>query len=94
MKLPGFIAEPSVYQPINSYATAVTFEATQKGCTVYPQRASGPGGPIGLPGQDCYGACFHLCVTTTGTTDGPFFNHCMDQCQGTCSAVVSHPVVL
>jgi hypothetical protein len=70
------------------------FSATQKGGTVYPQRAIGPGGPIGLPGQDCYGACFHLCAKTGGTINSPFFNQCMDNCIGTCTELVYRPVAL
>jgi hypothetical protein len=66
---------------------AETFEPMDKGPTLHPQRATGPGGPIGLPGQDCYGACFHLCATG-GTINSPYFQQCLDNCTSTCAEIV------
>jgi hypothetical protein len=50
--------------------------------SVVPQRATGPYGPIGLPGQDCSEACLHLCMLfpMPGGWKG-----CQEQCQATCT---------
>jgi hypothetical protein len=46
---------------------------------VVPLRVSGPFGPIGLPGQDCNGACLHVCMMSGGG-----IQHCMQTCMSTC----------
>lgn len=89
-KMPGFTAEASLYKTSNSYSMAATFEAIQKGRTVYPQRdrPTGPSGPFGLPGTRCYGACFHVCAMRGGgspTTTNPFFMECIENCMKTCT---------
>jgi hypothetical protein len=76
-QLPGFTAEHS----LNS-STGETFRTTLRyasiGSSVHPQRARGPWGPIGLPGQDCDGACLHICMTFGGGAD--CFARCRDNC--------------
>jgi hypothetical protein len=81
MNMPGFTAETSLYKGSKPYGMAGTLQAIQLSTTVYPQmrRATGPYGPIGFPGQDCYGACLHVCMTFGG-----FFDRCMNDCQSTC----------
>jgi hypothetical protein len=46
---------------------------------VVPLRVSGPFGPIGLPGQDCQGACLHICMMS-----GWGREQCMQSCLSTC----------
>jgi hypothetical protein len=42
-------------------------------------RPTGPYGPIGLPGQNCVGACIHVCL------HGPIFqDRCLNDCLSTC----------
>lgn len=62
--------------------------------TLYPQtrigrfiasRPTGPAGPIGLPGQDCTGACWHVCASFAFGPSGYFFNQCMAECLSKCS---------
>jgi hypothetical protein len=45
------------------------------------ERPSGPFGPIGLPGQDCAGACWHICMSFGG---GP---RCLESCLLSCREV-------
>jgi hypothetical protein len=80
MNTPGFTAAASLYETSNSYGMAATFEAMQKGRTVYPQRVAGPFGPIGLPGQNCGEACLHVCMMTGRTSQ-----ECRDSCMNTCT---------
>jgi hypothetical protein len=42
-------------------------------------RVSGPYGPIGLPGQDCNGACLHVCMMS-----GSGLQQCLQSCMSTC----------
>ena len=71
MNTPGFTAEASIYKTSKRYGMAVTREAIELEATLYPQmrRATGPYGPIGLPGQGCEGACEHMCKTFGGGLD-------------------------
>ena len=84
MNIPEFTAEASLYNTSKPYGVAARFEAMRLSRTVYPQRATGPYGPIGLPGQDCYGACWHICMTFGG---GSSWNlgQCIENCKSTCS---------
>jgi len=77
-KVPGFTAEASLYKTSKPYAR---LEAMRISRTVHPQRYTGPFGPIGLPGQDCHGACLHMCMTFGG---GRSLDQCMDICRSTC----------
>ncbi|MCK6470086.1 MAG: hypothetical protein L6Q53_18110 [Candidatus Brocadia sinica] len=81
MNMPEFTAEASLYKRSRPYGVAATLQAIHLSTIVYPQirRATGPHGPIGFPGQDCYGACWHVCMTFGG-----FFDQCMDSCQSSC----------
>ena len=79
MKIPGFTAGASLYKTSRPYSMAVIFEGLD--ARLYPQRVTGPGGPIGLPGQDCQGACWHLCMSFGG---GP---NCIDNCMRSCSGI-------
>lgn len=85
MNMPGFTAEASLYKTSKHYSMAATLEGVGLSSTLYPQmrRATGPSGPIGFPGQDCGGACWHLCKMTGGGEW--FFDHCMNSCQSSCS---------
>lgn len=47
---------------------------------VVPLRVRGPFGPIGLPGQDCFGACLHVCMLS-----GWMLQQCLQSCMSTCS---------
>lgn len=86
MNIPGFTAEASLYKTSKHYGMAATLEAIELSTTLYPQmrRATGPYGPIGFPGQDCEGACWHVCMSTGGGR-GWFFEDCMNSCQSSCS---------
>ncbi len=77
--LPGFTAEASLYRTDRLYRMTTTLEPMQGSRTVGPQRATGPFGPIGLPGQDCEGACWHICMTFGGGLN------CIDECRNTCT---------
>jgi hypothetical protein len=82
--MPGFTAEASLNKTNKLYGTATTLETTQGDRIVHPQRATGPTGPIGLPGQDCAGACLHICMTFGGgSTFG--LGDCINQCLSTCT---------
>jgi hypothetical protein len=80
MNTPGFTAEASLYKTSNFYGMAATFEALEASGNLYLQRVSGPYGPIGLPGQNCEGACLHVCMLTGRAT-----KECMDNCMSTCT---------
>jgi hypothetical protein len=80
---PGFTAEASLYKTNKLYRMAATLEPMQGSHTVRPQRATGPFGPIGLPGQDCEGACWHMCMTFGGGLN------CRDACRSTCTDLPS-----
>lgn len=86
MNLPGFTAEASLNKTSKHYGIAATLEAMELSTTLYPQarRATGPFGPFGFPGQDCAGACWHVCMSS-GLGKGSFFDHCMNSCQSSCS---------
>lgn len=51
------------------------------------ERPSGPGGPIGLPGQDCVGACWHICMSFGGGLA------CVANCLSTCRESGGGPVI-
>jgi hypothetical protein len=84
MNMPGLTAEASLYKTREFHWMSTTLEPTLGSGTVYPQRATGPFGPIGLPGQDCAGACLHVCMTFGG---GFNLAHCMSECLGTCASL-------
>jgi hypothetical protein len=84
--LPGFTAEATLYRTREQYAGTMTGMVSQGGHDdVFPQfiaarrlsRATGPFGPIGLPGQDCEGACWHICMSF------PSLN-CWESCRQGC----------
>lgn len=80
MNIPGFTAAFSLYGSSGRYGAIAIFKASEGAPRVSPQRVTGPGGPIGLPGQDCQGACWHLCMSFGG---GPnCINNCMRSCSG------------
>ena len=54
---------------------------------VVPLRVRGPFGPIGLPGQDCLGACLHVCMTFGGGQQ--CLLSCMRTCGGTPGGLLS-----
>lgn len=74
--LPEFTAERALDPSGGRFRT--TRRAPTAGRGVYPQAARGPWGPIGLPGQDCEGACLHICMTFGG---GP---NCQSECRRNC----------
>jgi hypothetical protein len=87
MNVPGFTAEASLYKSSGSRAISTAFEPVEVNTIVYPQlsRATGPYGPIGFPGQDCSGACWHVCATFGGgPISGPYFDRCVVDCMSTC----------
>jgi hypothetical protein len=95
MAIPGFSANASLYRICGCYQTGGdTLKALQASYTVCPQlqvprlmtrRPRGPEGTIGLPGQNCEQACWHVCATFTGSVTGPFFTKCLEDCVGQCS---------
>jgi hypothetical protein len=87
MNLPGFAAQASLYKTRRLYGFTTASKVTRANGTVDPQRATGPYGPIGLPGQDCSGACFHVCMIASGGRLGPYFDQCMDGCGSTCTGL-------
>jgi hypothetical protein len=83
MTLPGFTAADSLRCARKLYSMAATLDAGQASNVVHPQlgRPTGPYGPIGLPGQDCEGACLHVCMMNGGWgTD-----KCIADCVSTCA---------
>jgi hypothetical protein len=80
MNIPGFTAEAAFYKATKQYFLAATFEASVVSTNVYLQRVSGPFGPFGLPGQDCSGACTHLCMLS-----GRASQECISSCMSTCT---------
>jgi len=83
MNMPDFTAEVSLYKTSKSYGMAANIEGMQVSRTVYPQRVTGPFGPIGLPGQDCEGACEHICRTFGGG------DWCVKECRASCGGTPS-----
>jgi len=83
MRTPNFTAEASLYKTSKVYGMAANIEGMQVSRTVYPQRVTGPFGPIGLPGQDCEGACEHICMTFGG------FPGCVQRCRASCGGTPS-----
>jgi hypothetical protein len=80
MRIPGFTAEASLCKIGKPYGTAIRFKFSEVITNLYPQRVSSPIGPIGLPGQDCGGACLHTCMLSGRVTQ-----ECMETCLSTCS---------
>jgi hypothetical protein len=80
MHSPGFTAEASLYKTSRPYGMVATSEALNASPGLYLQRVRGPTGPIGLPGQDCDGACSHICMIFGGGSQ-----QCFDSCRSTCS---------
>ena len=80
MTVPLFTGEMSLYKTSKLYGMATTFGTLDRSSSVYPQRVRGPFGPFGLPGQDCAGACFHLCVLSGQATQA-----CINSCAITCT---------
>ena len=82
-RYPGFTGESSVYKTQSPYGFRRRVDQTSR-TGVQPHllapslsRATGPYGPIGLPGQDCAGACWHICMSFPSSG-------CMTQCADTC----------
>jgi hypothetical protein len=84
INIPGFTSEASLYKTSTPYSGAATLEALEVRTKLYLQRATGPTGPIGFPGQNCEGACWHMCMTNFGGVN-PYFARCMESCQASCS---------
>jgi len=96
MTAPGFTAEATLYQSRGHHragvrSTRADGKSTQVAhATVRPQlmierslRVTGPYGPIGLPGQDCYGACWHICMSFGSGLGG--LSQCVAGCTSQCS---------
>jgi len=84
LNIPEFNAEASLYKKSKPYVVDGTRQITQLGTQVCPQilrGATGPFGPIGFPGQDCSGACWHVCMTVGGGAD------CIAHCKDTCTSL-------
>jgi hypothetical protein len=79
--VPGFTAEASLFSSGRCYYVFAS-KALESATTVQMSRATGPFGPIGLPGQDCDAACEHICRTFGG--GGIFYDRCKDSCRSTC----------
>ncbi len=87
MNMPGFSAEASLYQKSRHYGVGGTSRVAQLSTRVWPQAGlTGPYGPIGLPGQDCYGACLHVCMSFCRG----FLDQCLNDCLSTCSEPLSY----
>src|SRR5215475_8829695 len=84
-KMPGFTANSSFYNTGRRYGRAAIHGIRHVSRAVYPERATGPYGPIGLPGQDCEGGCLHTCMLGGGRRSDLFFERCMQICRNTCS---------
>jgi len=79
--VPLFTGEVSLYKSRMLYSMSTTFGTLDGSSSVYPQRVSGPFGPIGLPGQDCAGACLHVCMLS-GQASQACMNSCLSSCTG------------
>jgi hypothetical protein len=77
MNIPQFTAEASLYNAI-FYGISAGLKANEPD-RITLQRATGPYGPFGLPGQDCEGACMHL-----GSLSGGGLG-CITTCRNTCT---------
>jgi hypothetical protein len=80
VNLPGFSADASLYDTTQFYSTRASDQALELRASVDMQRVRNPEGPIGLPGQNCSGACLHVCMLSGRAT-----KECIDQCMSTCS---------
>ena len=84
--MPGFTAEASLFRSSRSYSANSAPDATRSPDAVQMSRATGPYGPIGLPGQGCDGACWHICMMMGR---GGFFDRCIASCRASCSDSLS-----
>jgi len=84
MSMPGFTAYVCLSGQSNyyCYSRSQGSKGTNPSAVLHLQRATGPTGPIGLPGQTCDAACWHICKMSGG---GWFFDQCMAHCQSSCS---------
>jgi hypothetical protein len=84
MRMPGFTAEKSLDESSKPYnrSTAFGFIGLNIAGQLRMSRATGPFGPIGLPGQGCIEACQHICSMII--SGGPFFDRCMENCRNRC----------
>ncbi len=82
MNIPGFVAEAALFETNRRYGGTVSAEDPGSRSRVSPQlgRPTGPHGPIGLPGQDCSGACWHVCMSF----GRGFFDPCVTNCMKSC----------
>lgn len=77
--VPGFTAETTLFRSGSSYATSAPIVAVELRAQVQLSRATGPYGPIGLPGQRCEEACTHICMM------GSIFpDRCIAECRSVC----------
>jgi len=89
MNLPEFTAEESLWRMAARWV-ATTDTIQRSNAQIVPQRAMSPYGPIGLPGQDCEGACVHMCMTFG--TGGGFgsVSKCLAKCRYQCGSALSY----
>jgi hypothetical protein len=94
MKLPGFTSEVLLDKKNRSYYMPANNEVTHSTHAVYlqlgiplsvGQRPTGPSGPIGLPGQNCEEACWHVCAMRWHGYRGLAFRRCLMNCESTCT---------
>jgi hypothetical protein len=74
--IPRSTAESSLYKSTRIYSTDGVFKVSEGISNLELQIARGTYGPIGLPGQGCKAACWHLC-SLGGSISGPSFEHCL-----------------
>lgn len=79
--VPGFTAEAALFRSGRPYGMSAPFVASELQTRIQMSRATGPYGPIGLPGQGCEAACTHICMMGLG---GVFRDQCIDACRSTC----------
>jgi len=78
MSMPGFTAYVCLSGQANYYCyRSEGFKGINESSVLHLQRATGPYGPIGLPGQDWEGACWHMCMISGGDSQW-----CSSKCTG------------
>ncbi|SRR6266436_2688193 len=75
-RMPAFTAEAALFRSGRWYRSSAPFHAMELPTTVQMSR-------IGLPGQGCYDACWHVCMSMGQGG----FSRCTEICQGTCGGL-------
>ena len=83
MNMPGLTASAAIFKTSGRYRTTngcgeIPGNSMPGTGAVQAQRVMSPYGPIGLPGQNLCGVCWHMCMTFGGGN----YTRCALECAG------------